>query len=106
MKPLLFWNWKLMAPEVAGKEGSNIKTKNVVNLVSKLDAKYNVKVTVQGKGQKNDHVLIKGSDNGTISPVIQAGNQGRTNSSRPENTVRPKGKDTRYKTEQSEGMKE
>jgi len=78
MKPLLFWNWKLMAPEAAGKEGSNIETKDVADLVSKLDAKYNVKVAAQGKGQKNDHVLIEGSDNGSISPVIQAGNQGRT----------------------------
>jgi hypothetical protein len=101
MKPLLFWNWKLMAPEAAGKEGSNIETKDVAELVSKLDAKYNVKVTAQGKGQKNDHVLIEGSDNGSISPVIQAGNQG----SRPKNTVRPKGKDTNRHTEQSKGIK-
>jgi len=41
------------------------------------------------------------NDNGLISPVIQAGNQG----SRPKNTVRPKGKDTNPRTEQSKGIK-
>jgi len=40
-------------------------------------------------------------DNGSISPVIQAGNQG----SRPKNTLRPKGKDTNPRTEQSKGIK-
>jgi len=40
MKPLLFWNWKLMAPSAEEvKEGSNIKQKDVAELVSKLDAK-------------------------------------------------------------------
>jgi len=101
IKPLLFWNWKLMAPDAAGKEGSKIETKDVADLVSKLDAKYNVKVTAQGKGQKSDHVLIKGSDKGTISPVIQSRNQGRTMSSRPRNTVLPKEQDTRSKAEHS-----
>jgi len=105
MKLLLFWNWKLMAPGAAGKEGSDIKMKDVVDLVSKLDVKHNVKVTAQGKGQKDDHALIEGSDNGTISPVIQSGNQGRTASSRPGNTVRPKEQDTRFEAEHSKGMK-
>jgi len=51
MKLLLFWNWKLMAPIVEEvKEGSNIKQKDVAKLVSKLDAKCDVKATAQGKG--------------------------------------------------------
>jgi len=63
MKPLLFWNWKLMTPSAEGaKEGSNIAKKDVAELVSKLDAKHNVKVTTQGKGQKSNHSLIEGSD--------------------------------------------
>jgi len=78
MKPLLFWNWKLMAPSAEEvKEGSNIKQKDVAEVVLKLDAKHNVKATAQGKGQKKNHVLIEGSDNGTISPVIQSTNQSR-----------------------------
>jgi len=97
MKPLLFWNWKLMAPDAAGKERSNIKTKDVADLVLKLEAKHNVKVTAQGKGQKSDHVLIDGSDKGTISPVIQSGNQGRNPSSRPRTTVHLKEEDTGFK---------
>jgi len=49
MKPLLFWNWKLMAPSAEkAKEGSNVAQKDVAELVSKLDAKYNVKATAQG----------------------------------------------------------
>jgi len=68
-------------------------------LVSKLDAKYNVKATAQGKGQKNDHTLIEGSDNGAISPVIQSTNQSRVPSSRSRTDVRPKGKDTRSNAE-------
>jgi len=62
--------------------------------VSKLDAKHNVKATAQGKGQKNDHALIEGSDNGTISPVIQTTNRSHVPSSRPRTDVRPNGKDT------------
>jgi len=100
MKPLLFWNWKLMAPSAEEvKEGSNIKQKYVAELVSKLDAKHDVKATSQGKGQKNNHVLIEGSDNGTISPVIQPTNQSRVPSSRPRTDVRPKGKDARSNLE-------
>jgi len=58
MKPLLFWNWKLMAPSTEeAKEGSNIEQKDVVELVSKLNAKHNVKATAQSKGQKN-HILV------------------------------------------------
>ena len=34
------------------------------------------------------------NDNGAISPVIQATNQGRIPSSRPRSDVRPKDKDT------------
>jgi len=70
-----------------------------------MSAKCNMKVTAQGKGQKSNHVLIKGSDNGTISPVIQARNQGRTTSSGPENAVRPKEQDARCETEHSKGAK-
>jgi len=80
-------------------EGSNIEQKDVAELVSKLDAKYNVKATAHGKGQKNDHALIEGSDNGTISPVIQSTNQSCGPSSRPRTDVRPKGKDTRSNAE-------
>jgi len=99
-KLLLLWNWKLMAPSAEEvKEGSNIKQKDVAELVSKLDAKHNVKAAAQGKGQKNNHVLIEGSNNGTISPVIQSTNQRRVPSSRPRTDVRPKGKDTRSNAE-------
>jgi len=100
MKPLLFWNWKLMAPSVEeAKEGSNIEQKDVAELVSKLDGKYNVKATAQGKGQKSNHILIEGSNKGTISSVIQSMNQSRVPSSRPRADVRPKGKDTRSNPE-------
>jgi len=100
MKPLLFWNWKLMAPNAEEvKEGSNIEQKDVAELVSKLDAKYNVKVTAQGKGQKSNHSLIEGSDNGMISSVIQSTNQSHVPRSRPRADVRPKGKDTRSNPE-------
>jgi len=99
MKPLLFWNWKLMAPRAEeAKEGSNIEQKDVAKLVSKLDAKCNVKAAAQSKGQKN-HILIEGSDNGAISPVIQSTNQSRVPSSRPRADVRPEGKDTRSNPE-------
>jgi len=99
MKPLLFWNWKLMAPSAEEvKEGSNIEQKDVAELVLKLDAKYDVKATAQGKGQKN-HILIKGSDNGAISPVIQSTNWSRVPSSRPRTDVRPEGKDARCNAE-------
>jgi len=85
-----------MAPSAEEvKEGSNIGQKDVVELVSKLDAKYNVKVTAQGKGQKSNHSLIEGTDNGTISPVIQSTNQSRVPSSRPRADMCPKGKDAR-----------
>jgi len=88
-----------MAPRAEEvKEGSNIEQKDVAKLVSKLDAKYNVKAAAQSKGQKN-HILIKGSDNGAISPVIQSTNQSRVPSSRPRADVRPKGKDTRSNPE-------
>jgi len=88
-----------MAPSAEEvKEGSNIDQKDVAELVSKLDAKHNVKATAQGKGQKN-HILIEGSDNGPISSVIQPTNQSRIPSSRPRADVRPKGKDTRSNAE-------
>jgi len=100
MKPLLFWNWKLTAPSAEEvKERSNIEQKDVAELVSKLDAKCDVKTTAQGKGQKNNHVLIEGSDNDAISPVIQSMNQSRVPSSRPRTDVRPEGKDTRSNAE-------
>jgi len=81
------------------KEGSNIEQKDVAELVSKLDAKCNVKATAQGKGQKNNHSLINGSDNGAISPVIQSTNWSHVPSSRPGTDVRPEGKDTRSNAE-------
>jgi len=88
-----------MAPSVEeAKEGSNIEQKDVAELVSKLNAKCNVKATAQGKGQKN-HILIEGSDNGTISPMIQSTNRSRVPSSRPRTDVRPKGKDMRSNPE-------
>jgi len=83
MKPLLFWNWKLMAPSAEEvKEGSNIEQKDVAELVSKLNAKCDVKATAQGKGQKSNHSLIEWSDKGAISSVIQTTNQSRIPSSR------------------------
>jgi len=97
MKPLLFWNWKLMVPSAEGlKEGSNIE---VAELVSKLDAKHDVKVTAQGEGQKSYHSLIIWSDKGAISSVIQPTNQSRVPSSRPGADVPPKGKDARSNPE-------
>jgi len=88
-----------MAPSAEEvKEGSNIEQKDVAELVLKLNAKYNVKATAQGKGQKN-HFLIEGSDNGTISPVIPSTNRSRVPSSRPRTDVRPEGKDTRSNAE-------
>jgi len=89
-----------MAPNAEKvKEGSNIKQTDVAELVSKLDAKYDVKATAQGKGQKNNHVLIEGSDNGAISSMIQPTNQSHVPSSRPRTDVRPNGKDTRSNAE-------
>jgi len=79
-------------------QGSNIEQKDVAELVSKLDAKHNVKATAQGKGQKN-HILIEGSDNDAISPVIQSTNRSRVPSSRPRTDVRPEGKDARFNAE-------
>jgi len=100
MKPLLFWNWKLMAPSAEEvKKGSYIEQKNVAELVSKLDAKYNVKVTTQGNGQKSNHCLIEGSDKVMISSAIQSTNQSRVPTSRPGTNVHPKGKDTRSNPE-------
>ena len=50
-----------MAPRAEEtKEGSTIEQKDVAELVSKLDAKYDVKVTAQGKGQKSNHSLLRG----------------------------------------------
>jgi len=78
MKPLLFWNWKLMGQGAGeAKEGGNMEDKDVAELASKLDAKCNVKVAAQGKGQKNNHSSIKGSDKGAISPMIHPKNSGR-----------------------------
>jgi len=106
MKLLLFWNWKLMAPNAEEvKEGSNIEQKGVAELVSKLDVKHNVKVATQDKGQKSNHSLIKGSDEGTISSMIQSTNQSRITSSRPGTAVHAKGKDTRSNPEHEKGTK-
>jgi len=58
-----------------------------------------VKTTAQGKGQKSNHSLIEGSDNGTISPVIQTTNASRIPSSRPGTNVRTGRKDTRSNPE-------
>jgi len=63
-----------------------------------VEAKCNVKTAAQGKCQKN-HILIKGSDNGAISPVIQSTNRSRVPSSRPRTDVRPEGEDTRSNAE-------
>jgi len=100
MKPLLIWNWKLMAPSAEEtKEGSNVEQKDVAELVSKLGAKRNVKVAAQGKGQKSNHCLIEGRHKGTISPVTQSTNQNRVPSSGPGTNVHPKGKGTRQNPE-------
>jgi len=89
-----------MAPSAEEtKEGSNIEQKDVADLVSKLDAKHNVKAAAQGKGRKDNHCLIEGSDNAAISPVIQPTNQSRVPSSRQRTDVRPNGKDTRLNPE-------
>jgi len=89
-----------MAPNAEEvKEGSNIEQKDVAELVSKLDVKHNVNVTAQGKGQKSNHSLIKGSDKGTISSMTQSTNQSRVPSSSPRTNVQPKGKDTRLNLE-------
>jgi len=82
-------------------EGSNIEQKDVAELVWKLDAKHDVKAAAQGKGQKNNHSLIEGSDNDTISSVIQSMNRSRVPSSEPRTDVRPKDKDTRSNPEDS-----
>jgi len=97
MKQLLFWNWKLMGQgTVEAKEVCNIEEKDVAELVSKLDAKCDVKVTAQNKGQKSNHSLTEGSDKGTISPVIQPKNSSCELSSRPRTTVHPKEQDTKW----------
>jgi len=95
-----------MAPDAAGaKEASNIEEKDVAKLVSKLDAKYNVKVTTQGKSQKSNHSLIEGGDKGTIPSVIQSKNPSRVLSSRLGTAVHPKDKDTRSNPEHKKGTK-
>jgi len=106
MKPLLFGNWKLMAPDAAGtKEGSNIEVKDVAKLVLKLDAKHSVKVSAQDKGKKSNHSCIEGSDKGAISSMIWSTNQSRAPSSRPRAVVRPKDKDARLNPEHKKGTK-
>jgi len=61
MKPLLFWNCNYMKQGgVESKEKGNKEDADVAKLVSKLDAKYNVKVTVQGEGQKEQSQLYQG----------------------------------------------
>ena len=95
-----------MAPGAAGtKEGSNIEENDVTKLVSKLDVKHNVKVTAQSKGQKNNHSLIKGSDEGVISSMIQSTNASRIPSSGSGTAVHPKERDPRSKAEHSRGTK-
>jgi len=99
MKPLL-GILKLMAPPAGEvEEGSNIEQKDVAELVSKLDAKHNVKTAAQGKGQKNNHSLIEGSDNDAISSVIQSTNGSHVPSSEPRTDVRPEDKDARLNRE-------
>jgi len=94
-----------MAPSAEeAKEGSNIEQRDVAELVSKLDAKHNVKAAAQNKGQKN-HILIEGSGNGATSPVIQSTNQSRVPSSGPRTDVRPEGKDARSSAEHKVGRK-
>jgi len=89
-----------MAPSTEeAKEGSNIEQKDVAELVSKLNAKCDVKATAQGKGQKSNHSLIEGSDNDTISSMIQSTNQSPVQSSGPSADVRPRGKDTQSNPE-------
>jgi len=89
----------MVPPAEEAEEGSNIGQKDVAELVLKLDAKCIVKATAQGNGQKSNHSLIKGSDKGTISSVIQTTNQSRIPSSRPRTVVRPKGEDARSNPE-------
>jgi len=74
-------------------------------LASKLDAKYNAKVTTQVKGQKSNHSLIEGSDKGAVSSVIQSTNQSRVPSSGPGTALHPKGKDARLDPEHEMGTK-
>jgi len=89
-----------MAPSAEEvEEGSNIEQKDVAELVSKLDAKYNVKATAQDEGQKNNHSLIEGSDNDAISSVIKSTNRSRVPSSEPRTHVCPNDKDTRSNLE-------
>jgi len=98
--------WKLMGQGAAGaKEESNIEEKDVAELVSKLDAKHNVKVTAQSKCQKSNHSFIKASDKGVISPVIHPKNLSHDPSSRPGTAVHPKEQDARFKAEHSKGTK-
>ena len=73
--------------------------------MSKLDAKCDVKVAAQGKGEKSNHSLIEGSDKGAISSVIQSTNQSRVPSSGPRTAVHPKEKDTRSNPEHEMGTK-
>jgi len=80
-------------------EGSNIEQNDDAKLVSKLNAQCDVKAAAQGKGQKNSHSLIEGSDNDAISPEIQSTNRSRVLSSKPRTDVRPKDEDARSNPE-------
>jgi len=89
-----------MAPDAVGtKEGSNIEEKVVAELLSKLDAKCNLKVVAQNKGEKRNQRLIEGSGKGTISSMIQHSNPNRV----PD--VHPKEQDTRLNPEHKKGTK-
>jgi len=95
-----------MAPDAVGtKEGSNIEDKDVAELVSKLDAKCNVKVTAHSKGQKSNRSLTKGSDKGAISSVIQSKNLSRVPCSGPRTAVHPKEQDARLNPAYTKGTK-
>jgi len=66
-----------MAPDTEGaKEGTNIEQKDVAELMSKLDAKHNVKVATQGKGQKSNHSLISSSEDVAVNAVCQHADDG------------------------------
>jgi len=73
--------------------------------VSKLDAKCNVMVTPQSKGQMSNHSLIKGTDEGAISPMIHPMNLSHEPSSKPRTAGHPKDKDTRLNREHKKGTK-
>jgi len=73
--------------------------------VLKPDAKHNVKVAAQGKGQKSNHCLIEGNDEGTISSVIHPKNASHVPSSGSGTAVSPKEQDARSKAEHLKGTK-